>query len=209
MAGIPMLDMARWYDPIFADILGGIRELAIRMAPSRQGMNILDVGCGTGVQLAHYLDKGGELFGIDLSVQMLNVAKSNLKGEAGLVNGDALQLPYPNATFDLVTSSLFLHQLSAEIRSIVLDEIIRVLKPGGQILLVDFHPDSSRMMIGKLTYLAIAIIEFFAGWEHFSHSRQFLTQGGIPGIADSQNLILRKTRVVANGNLGIYLLGSD
>ena len=209
MAGIPMLDMARWYDPIFADILGGIRELAIRMAPSGQGMNILDVGCGTGVQLAHYLDKGGELFGIDLSIQMLNVAKSNLKGEAGLVNGDALQLPYQTATFDLVISSLFLHQLNAENRSIVLDEIMMVIKPGGQILLIDFHPVSNHTIMGKLTYLAIAIIEFFAGWEHFSHSRQFLSEGGIPNIADSQKLILRKREMVVNGNLGVYLLSFE
>jgi ubiquinone/menaquinone biosynthesis C-methylase UbiE len=209
MAGGPILDTARWYDPIFAGVLGGIRELATRMAPSGQGMNMLDVGCGTGRQLAHYQDKGGELFGIDISTQMLNVAKSNLKGEVGLVNGDALQLPYSMATFDLVTSSLFLHQLSAEKRLIVLDEIIRVLKPDGQILLIDFHPYSTHTIIGTLTYLSIAIIEFFAGWEHFSNSRQFLSHGGIPKLTYGQELVLRKSKVVGNGNLGIYLLGLD
>lgn len=209
MSGIPILGTARWYDPIFAGVLGGIRELAIRMAPSGKGMRILDVGCGTGRQLANYQDRGAELFGIDLSTQMVNVAKSNLKGEAGLVNGDALQLPYAMATFDLVISSLFLHQLNAESRTFVLDEIVGVLKPEGQILLIDFHPDSNRTLMGKLTYLVIAFVELFAGWEHYSNSRQFLSQGGIPKLTESQALGLRKMKVVGNGNIGLYLLALE
>lgn len=209
MSNVPLLDTARWYDPIFAGVLGGIRELAIRMAPSGKGMRILDVGCGTGVQLANYQDRGAELFGIDLSTQMVNVAKSNLKGEAGLVNGDAIQLPYAMATFDLVISSLFLHQLNAESRTFVLDEIVGVLKPEGQILLIDFHPDSNRTLMGKLTYLVITFVELFAGWEHYSNSRQFLSQGGIPKLTESQALGLRKMKVVGNGNIGLYLLALE
>jgi ubiquinone/menaquinone biosynthesis C-methylase UbiE len=205
MTRVPILDMARWYDPLFDGVLGNLRDMATRIAPSKRGLKILDVGCGTGKQLVSYQNMGGELFGIDLSPQMLRVAKSNLNWEGGLINGDALQLPYPNSTFDLVISSLVLHQLIPEWRLIAFDETVRVLKPEGQILMIDFHPAASRSIIGNLTYFAISIVEFFAGWEHFRNSRYFLSQGGIPNLTDSRGLALRKTVVLVNGNLGIYL----
>lgn len=206
MAGGSILDMARWYDPLFAGVLGNLRVLATRIAPSNRGMKVLDIGCGTGKQLVSFQDNGGELFGIDLSPQMLRVAKSNLEGNAGLINGDALRLPYQEATFDLVISSLFLHQLNPQERSIVLDETVRIVKPEGRILLIVFHPGASRSIKGKLTYLAISILEFIAGWEHFRNSRNFLSQGGIPNLAAGQGLARRKTVILGNGNLGVYLL---
>jgi ubiquinone/menaquinone biosynthesis C-methylase UbiE len=200
------MDMARWYDPLFAGVLDNPRRLATRIAPLRNGMKALDIGCGTGKQLASYQDMGCKLFGVDLSLQMLGVAKDSLAGEAGLVNGDALRLPFRAATFDLVIASLFLHQLNSQGRLFVLDEAVRVVRPGGQILLIDFHPGSSRSISGKLTHLAISMLEFFAGQEHFRNSRNFLNQGGIPELATKQGFYLRKSVVLGNGNLGIYLL---
>ena len=82
-----------------------------------------------------------------------------------------------------------------------------MLKPDGQVLLIEFHPASSPTIMGKLTHLSIAFIEFLAGWEHYSNSRQFLSQGGIPNLTDGKELVVRKTKVVGNGNLGVYLLG--
>jgi hypothetical protein len=83
---------------------------------------------------------------------------------------------------------------------------MRLLKPDGQILLVDFHPEAGRSIKGRLTYYFISTIEFFAGWEHFRNSRDFLSRGGIPKLVKGQGLKIRKTFVVGNGNLGVYLL---
>ena len=88
----------------------------------------------------------------------------------------------------------------------MLEEAGRVLKPEGQILLVDFHVQAKRPLLGKLTYAFISIIEFFAGWEHFSNSRDFLAKGGIPTLASNMELGIRKSIIVGNGNLGVYLL---
>ena len=206
MAGRSIFDMARWYDPLFDGVLENLRVLATRIAPLRKGMKALDIGCGTGKQLANYQDMGGELFGVDLSPQMLGVAKANLVGRGGLVNVDALRLPFRGATFDLIIASLFLHQLNSHGQLSVLDEAVRVLKPGGQILLIDFHPAANHSISGKLTYLAISMLEFFAGREHFRNSRNFLYQGGIPKLAAEQGFNLRKSVVLGNGNLGVYLL---
>jgi ubiquinone/menaquinone biosynthesis C-methylase UbiE len=206
MSNESILDTARWYDPLFEGVLGDLRAMAARVVPPKKGLKVLDVGCGTGAQLAIYQEGGCEVCGIDLSQPMLKVAKSKLGEKAALTNGDAIRMPYPNDTYDLVLSSLFLHQLNSPSRSAALEEVMRVLKPEGQILLIDFRLMEARSIKGKLTHFFISTIEFFAGWEHFSNSRNFLSQGGIPKLALGQGLKIRKTFVVGNGNLGVYLL---
>lgn len=206
MSNESILAIARWYDPLFESVLGGLRAMTARVVPPKKGMKVLDVGCGTGAQLAIYQQGGCEVCGIDLSPPMLKVAKSKLGEKAALTNSDAIRIPYPNDTFDLVLSSLFLHQINAPLRSAVLEETIRLLKPDGQILLVDFHPEAARPIKGRLTYYFISTIEFFAGWEHFRNSRDFLSRGGIPKLAMDQRLKIHKTFVVGNGNLGVYLM---
>jgi ubiquinone/menaquinone biosynthesis C-methylase UbiE len=206
MSNESILDTARWYDSLFEGVLGGLRAVTARVVPPKKGLKVLDVGCGTGAQLAIYQEGGCEVSGIDLSQPMLKVAKSKLGEKAALTNGDAIRMPYPNDTYDLVLSSLFLHQLNSPLRSAALEEAMRVLKPDGQILLIDFHPLKAKSIKGKLTHFFISTIEFFAGWEHFSNSRDFLSQGGIPKLAIGRGLKIRKTFVVGNGNLGVYLL---
>jgi ubiquinone/menaquinone biosynthesis C-methylase UbiE len=201
-----LLSIARWYDPIFERLNRGLRVLASRVVPPEEGLNVLDIGCGTGSQLALYQAGGSQVFGIDLALPMLIVAKHKLNHMAGLVNGDVLAIPYPDHTFDLVIGSLFIHQFDPVLRAAVLKEAMRVLTPSGQILLIDFHSPEKRSLTGYPMYLFISVIEFFAGWEHFSNSRDFLTSGGIPSLAAELGLRNRKSIVVGNGNLGIYLL---
>ena len=203
------MNFARWYDRIFEWLLGGLREIAARAVPPQEEMRVLDIGCGTGSQLSIYHQAGCQVFGIDLSQPMLNVAKSKLGDRAGLTMGDALQIPLPERLFDLVISSLFIHQLDPGQRSMMLEEAVRVLRPDGQILLVDFHVQERRSISGKFAYAFISLIEFFAGREHFSNSRDFLAKGGIPPIADDLGMRLRKSFIVGYGNLGVYLLCRD
>jgi ubiquinone/menaquinone biosynthesis C-methylase UbiE len=206
MAAKSFLDTAEWYDPLFEGVLAGLREMAARMAPPKKGMKVLDIGCGTGAQLAIYEKAGGDVLGIDLAHPMLRVAKSKLGEKAVLTNGDATEMPFPDQTFDLVLSSLFFHQLGSEVRSAALGEAIRVLQPEGRILLIDFHPGTKDSLRGKVTEFLISTVEFFAGWEHFSNSRDFLDRGGIPSLAATHQLNVRKTFVVGDGNIGLYLL---
>jgi ubiquinone/menaquinone biosynthesis C-methylase UbiE len=204
-----LFNIAGWYDPIFEGLLGGLRALATRIVAPETGMRVLDIGCGTGAQLRLYQDRGSLVYGIDLAQPMLKMAKTKLGNQACLTNGNALRVPFPNQVFDLVMSSLFLHQLHPDLRTAVLNEMLRVLQPGGQLLLVDFHAPEKRSLSGNLTHGFISMIELFAGWEHFSNSRDFLAQGGIPTIAEGAGLRIHKSVVVGNGNLGIYLLRID
>ncbi len=138
---------ARWYD-LFGRVISfgrdkAIREKLIALAAPAPGEKVLDVGCGTGtLALALKSRVGtGEVHGIDASPEMIAVARekaakagSDIDFQVALIEA----LPFPDAMFDFVTSSLMLHHLPDDLKRRGLDEIRRVLKPGGRFMAVDF-----------------------------------------------------------------------
>jgi ubiquinone/menaquinone biosynthesis C-methylase UbiE len=142
-----VLHRARWYD-LFGRVISfgrdkAIREKLIELAAPAPGEKVLDVGCGTGtLALALRLSVGtGEVHGIDASPEMIEVAKekaakvgSDIDFQVALIEA----IPFPAATFDLVTSSLMLHHLPDDLKRTGLAEIRRVLKPGGRFMAMDY-----------------------------------------------------------------------
>lgn len=206
MAAEQMLDFSKFYDPIFGMVLGGLRALAARLVEPQAGMRILDIGCGTGEQLAVLQQAGGEVYGIDLSEAILKIAGEKLGGAAALSIADAIEIPFPDGAFDLVIFSLFLHQLDPGGRSAAVNEAMRAARPGGRVLVVDFHAGPIETIRGNLTKLVISAVEFLAGWQHFSNSRDFLARGGLPQLALDLNFSVLKEIIVWDGNLAVYLL---
>lgn len=104
----------------------------------------LDLGCGPGGLLAEIAGRfpALELLGLDVSREMLSVARERLKGHSEritLEQGDGSRLPFPDASFDLVVSTLSLHHWDEP--EPVLNEIARVLKPGGRFMVFDLRRD--------------------------------------------------------------------
>lgn len=104
--------------------------------------SLLDLGTGTGRMLAVMAPAAQRLVGIDLSREMLEVARANLE-RAGLRHwqvrqGDLYQLPLPSAAFDVAVMHQVLHYL--EDPEDALEEAGRVLRPGGVLLIADFAP---------------------------------------------------------------------
>lgn len=102
----------------------------------------LDIGTGTGRLLELIGPRAARALGIDLSREMLTVARANLE-HAGLRNcsvrqADMYQLPLGSGAFDLVTIHQVLHYL--EDPGAAIAEAARVLKPGGRLIVVDFAP---------------------------------------------------------------------
>ncbi len=100
---------------------------------------ILDVACGTG----HTLGQIGmalpnaELHGVDLSPAYVRHAAKNAPSSATLLVNDARCLPYPDDHFEVVTSTYLFHELPDACRTAVIEEMIRVAKPGGLIVIQD------------------------------------------------------------------------
>jgi ubiquinone/menaquinone biosynthesis C-methylase UbiE len=103
-----------------------------------QGKNVLDAGCGTGIFSIIFANNGaGHVTGIDISEGSLQTAK-NLKEKFNLIHTefqqqDMLALPFPDESFDIVWAWGTVHHTTDPFRAI--EELIRVLKPSGSILL--------------------------------------------------------------------------
>ena len=172
----------------------------------KKGMKVLDVGCGTGIHLDMYRRFNCKLYGIDTSPSMLDVARSRLGDKAELHLGDATQMPYKKDTFDLILCMLALHEMEQLTRILVLSEIRRVLKTDGHILLVDYHTGHVRPVKGWLTKLIVVLSEIAAGRRHFRNYRHFISINGLPRLIEESQLVEKKTKVVADGNIALYLV---
>jgi ubiquinone/menaquinone biosynthesis C-methylase UbiE len=111
----------------------------------QDGMRLLDSGCGTGSLLKELSESGKELnlYGIDLSPEMIEAARVKLKDEKHieLYEGSAADLPFQSNYFDYVVCMNSLHHHANPNQSVV--EMTRVLKPGGVMILMDGFVDST------------------------------------------------------------------
>lgn len=98
---------------------------------------ILDLGCGTGAVLQAILNEDcrKKAYGIDISENMLDIARNKLKENATLVLGDSEYLPFENEFFDVVYCNDSFHHYPKPDK--VLSEVYRVLKPKGTLIICD------------------------------------------------------------------------
>ena len=123
------------------------------LARVRPGQRVLDVGCGTGVAAITAARLGADVYGIDLTPQLLERARENSAIAETRVDwreGDAEQLPYEDAGFDVVFSQ-FGHMFAPR-PEIATREMLRVLKPGGTIAFATWPPT---LCIGR-TFILVA-----------------------------------------------------
>jgi arsenite methyltransferase len=129
-----------------------LREEALRLVRWRGDERVLDVGCGRGLILvgaARHLSTGravgvdrwiqGAMSGNQPEAALRNATIEGVGDRVEVKDGDARELPFDDDTFDVVVSNFVVHEMdSGADRERMLREIVRVLKPGGQLALVDF-----------------------------------------------------------------------
>lgn len=134
-----------FYDFIQKYIVRDVRykTLLIQQANIQPGHHVLDLGCGTGTLaiMAKQTQPSAEVAGLDADPQMLKVAKyksNQLNAPVKFNTGFTNKLPYPDASFDRVLSSIMIHHLKTPDKWQTGREVFRVLKPGGQLHIIDF-----------------------------------------------------------------------
>ena len=109
--------------------------------PDTPGTEILDLGCGTGLELRWYYGKNpaAKITGIDLSAGMLATLRKNYPDKAlKLICGSYFDLPFGEALFDAAVSVESLHQFTREEKIPLYAKLCRCLKPGGYFILTDY-----------------------------------------------------------------------
>ena len=125
----------------------------VRLAAPGRGIHALDLATGTGDIAFAMAARGARVAGLDLTPRMIELARAKGNGPRFLV-GDMLALPFPAASFDVVTTGYGLRNVPNLMTAI--EEIHRVLKPGGQLLSLDFNrPSNGLVRAAYLTYLTI------------------------------------------------------
>jgi 2-polyprenyl-3-methyl-5-hydroxy-6-metoxy-1,4-benzoquinol methylase len=120
----------------------------VEYARVRAGQEVLDVACGTGVVAVTAARRGATVGGLDLSPVLLEGARQNaatIGASIEFVEGDVEALPYDDATFDVVLSQ-FGHMFAPR-PDVATREMLRVLKPGGQIAFATWPPE---LFIGRI-----------------------------------------------------------
>jgi len=134
--------LAPAYDRIWRRYLRTTISQTLHCLDLRGDERVLDVGCGTGLLLEQLAarSRGLELHGIDATPEMLRRAERRLGERAQLRLGTAERLPYADSEFDVVTSTSMLHLL-ADRHDAALAEWVRVLGPGGRLVITDWRAE--------------------------------------------------------------------
>jgi ubiquinone/menaquinone biosynthesis C-methylase UbiE len=194
------------YDLVIGPTNSIIKRIRLNLAPPVPGMKLLDVGCGTGSDLKPYGEAGCEIYGIDLSPAMLGRARSKFGGSADLRLGDAAHMPFHNNFFDIVLSSYTLHEMPNTKRSLVINEMVRVVKNDGNLLLTDFYKDPLRFPKGYIGKVFITFLEILGDREHLLNGRNFLASGGLQGLIELFRFTINKKEIFAGENIVVFLL---
>ncbi len=138
---------APYYDFIMTLMTFGrertLRQMTVELAGVKPGDRVLEIGCGTGsLSLAAKAQAGpsGEVHGIDAAPEMVEVARRKAARQGADVDfkvGLLQDIPFSRAQFDVVLCSFMIFHMPDDARREGFKEIARVLKPGGQVLIVD------------------------------------------------------------------------
>ena len=148
-------EVAKGYDRTNALLSGGNSVLwriaTVRALNIQPGERVLDVAAGTGTSSKALARAGATVVALDFSPGMVAEGRKR-HPDLEFIVGDAEALPFPPASFDAVTISFGLRNVSNP--QVALGEMYRVLKPGGRIVICEFsHPPAALVKAGYDTYM--------------------------------------------------------
>ena len=159
-------NLTRFYDPVVAltSREGAFKRRLLEHARINDGEAVLDVACGTGT-LAIAIKKANpqaKVVAIDADDEVIARAMakaSEARVEVGFRQGFSTELPYDAGSFDVVLSTLFFHHLRDEAKADSAEEIRRVLRLGGRVLIADWGRPQDPLM--RMAFLNVQILDGF------------------------------------------------
>jgi ubiquinone/menaquinone biosynthesis C-methylase UbiE len=179
------------YDPLLKLVMREetFKQKLIQQANIQPNMKVLDLGCGTGtltlmLKRAH---PDTQVTGLDGDPQVLDIAREKSRGtDIHWDEGLASSLPYPDSTFDRVVTSLVIHHLTTDDKRRAFKDAYRVLKPHGELHVLDFgtpHSSFTRFMTAYMRRLE-EVADNFDGL-----IPQFITEAGFGGVTEAEHFV--------------------
>lgn len=156
-----------------------IKRRVLGHAALAAGEDVLDVGCGTGTLAvaAVRAAPGVRVTGLDADPNILARARRRADGagmEIAFHEGNATELAFPDASFDVVLSTLFFHHLPDDAKRRAAAEVVRVLRPGGRLVVGDLgRPQDPLMRLAVLG--TVQLLDGFT-------TTALNVRGGLPGV---------------------------
>jgi ubiquinone/menaquinone biosynthesis C-methylase UbiE len=182
--------LTRVYDPVVAITSreGAFKRRLLEHARVKNGEAVLDLACGTGTLAVEVKKKNpqAKVSAIDGDGEVLGRAKGKAK-EAGVKidfqRGMSNELPYDARSFDVVLSTLFFHHLTDEAKADTAEEIRRVLRLGGRVLIADWGRPQDPLM--RMFFLNVQILDGFRNTASNVAGRlpEFLRDAGLKRVS--------------------------
>jgi phosphatidylethanolamine/phosphatidyl-N-methylethanolamine N-methyltransferase len=201
----------RWapiYDLVFGGVFGKGRHAAI-VATNSIGGRVLEVGVGTGISLPQYA-ANTRIFGTDISEAMLAKAKQRvtdqrLKNVEGLAVMDAEKLEFPDNSFDVVMAQYVVTAVPNPEKA--LDEFARVLRPGGEMIILSrvsadagmrrFIEQRLQPVVRRLGWRTDFAWTRFAQWAAGAHDVELVERRPVPPLGHFSLIRFRKLEIAA------------
>lgn len=139
------------------------RNLALQGLTIHSETKVLDLCCGSGQATAVLVQYSNQVTGLDASPLSLRRARQNVP-KAEYVESFAEEMPFPDNQFDLVHTSVAMHEMQPEQLRQIFAEVYRVLKPGGVFALVDFHAPTNWLLWPGL-FVFLVLFETETAWQ--------------------------------------------
>ena len=194
--------IAPFYDWILYPFMRGIRRDVLEIVQDLKPGRIIDVCCGTGDQLRLLKRNNIEAIGIDLSDAMLKVAGKG-KGPVRCLMQDATAMALRDQAFDLAMVSFALHETEWEKALSIFQEIHRILKPSGNLLIVDYALTAATSSAART---AVHVIEYVAGQRHFNNFLRYKRKGGLERLIDPRCFVPVEDRFHGQHSIVVRLL---
>lgn len=180
-------------------------ELTYLKSYAKPGNHVLDLGCGNGRFYPIIKSCGVEYVGVDSSKGLIDIAKNN-HPEAAFMVADALQLPFPDESFDIVYAFAVVHHIpSRKLRNVFFKEIARVLRKDGTLIITSWylwkHPLQYRLFqwifknIFFLTPYEVGDIVIGLGKNHVPRYIHAYTRYGIQDTAKKNGFSILRTEI--------------
>lgn len=141
------------------------KSMLLEAASIQDTESVLDIGCGTGTLLVTIANRApaAKLTGLDADPSILAIADQKLSAKriaCELVESRSTDMPFADASFDHVVSTLFFHHLTAADKQATISEIHRVLRPGGSVHIADWGRPTG--IFQRLAFYPVQLLDGFA-----------------------------------------------